>query len=683
MPTMNQLSQIVSLLPSLLLVLFSVVPSAQVAAADIEVPQEEYERGPLSPEDAFVFNFIDQGNGTYILDWSIPQYYYMYKDKFSFTPSQPVAINATYASTDQSYADIYFGDIRVYRETATVDIQVTETLEQPVDLVVSYQGCWDGGVCYPPQKATISLSSSDSTDGTNAQRNNLAAIDTQTQKFSSPAAQSSSSSIVEQASSAAGSAPVQDAVGTAFSPSNSIDSQASLQQSSADRNVDFTDLITNAEDQSFFLALINQSSLLWLLFIFYISGVALTFTPCVLPTIPLVSGIITRSSDSITATKGFLMTLTFVLSAALTYSLMGIVVGLLGQNLQVILQQTWIIVASSFVFVALAASMFGLFTLQLPVALQQKLNRASGKQSHGSFYGLAVMGVLSTLIVAPCLTAPLAGILVYLGGQGSPLQGGLSLFALGLGMGTPLLLAGTIAGSWLPKAGAWLIRVQHLFGFVMLLMAVWMLDRILVEGLSLLLYGIVFIFLGSYLWHITKPEDRSGSSSVIKGASIVILLFGILQVIGYATGGSDIYQPLKSRLWLAPTATNHTDSARPAEKTTIVSNSQLDQQVQLAQQTGQATMVIFEAQWCVSCKQIERDVFSDATVISKLAATHQVIADVTEVNNNAFVLLNRYKIPGPPAVLFFDSTGKYRSDLLLLGNITKEKVIDHIVTINS
>ena len=686
---MNRFFHIPPLLPSLLLVLFSIGLSPQLAAANFEVPQEEYERGPLPPEDAFVFNVINQGNGKYILDWQIPQYYYMYKDKFSFTPSQPVAITTVYASTDQSYEDIYFGDIRVYRETATIDIQVTETLSQPVDMVVSYQGCWDGGVCYPPQKATISLSSFASGGGdSNDLQSNLAVIDNQPQSFSSPAPQSSS--IVQQASRIAGSVPLQDAVGEVF-PQNNFDNistqkipkQPVLDQPVANQNVDFADLITNTEDQNFFLNIINQGNFIWLILIFYLSGIALTFTPCVFPTIPLVSGIITRSSDSITPTKGFLMTLTFVISSALTYSLIGIVVGLLGQNLQVMLQQTWIIVVSSLIFIALAASMFGLFSLQVPMAIQQKLNTVSGKQSHGSFYGLAIMGVLSTLIVGPCLTAPLAGILVYLGGQGNPLQGGLSLFVLGLGMGTPLLLAGTIAGSWLPKAGAWLARVQHFFGFVMLLMAVWMLDRVLNEGIALLLYGIVLIFLGIYLWHVNKPEDRSGTSSFIKGASLVTLLLGVLQVIGYTTGGTDVYQPLKGSFLVSSNATNNKYVEGKSQKITVVSNSQLEQQVKIAQQLGKPIMVKFEAEWCVACKQIERDVFSDATVITELSATYQVTADVTEVNDNAFGLLDQYKIPGPPALLFFDSNGNYRNDLLLLGNITKEKVLANVAKVNS
>ena len=643
-------------------ILFAIfIASSTVAtyAATVEVPPEEYERGPLLPDQAFAFNSVLQSDGSYIFDWNIAPYYYMYKNKFKFETSQPLALTTQYSNNDQPYDDPYFGDLRVYRNTATVDLQIQEPLTQPVTMVISYQGCWDGGVCYPPQKIEIMLLN---TTGNAAVTQST--FNSQSGVLSSSAPQSAS--FIEQLS--------QNTNGSTEPVDSDLVSNQPATTTSGNQSINLSNLMTNTEDQNFFLSIINKGNFLWLLLIFYLAGIALVFTPCVLPTIPLVSGMITRSSEHITPRKGFMMTLTFVLASSLTYSMIGIVVGLLGKNLQVLLQQPWIIVASAAIFVVLAAAMFGFFTLQMPTSLQQKINSLSGKQNHGSYYGLAIMGVLSTLIIGPCLTAPLAGILVYLGGQGSPLQGGASLFALGLGMGTPLLIAGTAAGKWLPKAGSWMTNIQRIFGFIMLLMAAWILDRVLSEGVVLLLYGITLVFFGVYIWQLTQPESRSGSSVFVRGLSIIIVLFGILQIIGYSTGNTNVYQPLQqsSTGLYATTATNN--GAKP--KAIIVFNrSQLESQIKIASASGKPAMVKFTAEWCIACEQIERDVFSDPAVMTQSATIYQIIADVSEVNDDALGLLDQYKIPGPPSLLFFDSRGSYRADLLLLGNITKEKVL--------
>jgi len=615
---------------ALLLAVF--LPTGQAGA--VEVPEAELARGPLLPEDAFRFRSRDMGQGRYQLEWIIEPYYYLYLDKFAFTAeNKAISFQPEYSDNSQPYDDPFFGQLTIFRDYVTIDLTALAPGETaPDQLQITYQGCWDGGVCYPPETLLVALGSFVETN--------------------------------EQS----GDLPTQQTKTTVAATGNTTGA-------GGDSQLNLVDVISNQSDQRAFGNLLATGQLWLLVAIFYLAGLALAFTPCVFPTIPLVSGIISRQAATLSSGKGLAMMAVFVLSMALTYTLAGVGAGLLGQNLQVILQQTWIIILSALLFVFLAGAMFGLYTLQLPVGLQNRLHRISSRQNQGAYLGLAIMGVFSALIVGPCLTAPLAGILIYLSGKGDPLLGGLSLFALGLGMGTPLLLVGLFAGRILPKAGAWMERVQHFFGFAMLLLTVWMLDRILEDDLVLLLYGIVVIAFAVYLLQVARlavQKENRGGETIARSLAIVLLVIGVVQLVGYSLGSKDVWQPLRVLQTGAGTL------AAKAPKLVVKSNAKLDDTLAELRAAAKPVLLKYEADWCVECKVIEREVFENAEVIDRLTDMAVVTVDVTRVDEASKDLLARYRLPGPPALVFYDASGNERGDLLLLGTITRAKVMANL-----
>ena len=609
--------------PKLALLLCLVAYAFSIQA--IEVPEYELAKGPLMPEEAFRFRSLDQGGGKYQLEWIIQPYYYLYQDKFAFaTNNDRVSFEAQYSRNSQVYDDPFFGQLAIFRDYVTIDLTVFAPPNATADEIkVTYQGCWDGGICYPPETLTLPISS-------------LALASTGTPQTNTATAKQATAS-------------------------------------SSDLNL--MEVVTNQSDQRVFGKLLASGRVWLLIGIFYLAGLALAFTPCVFPTIPLISGIISRQAHNLNSIKGLAMMGVFVLSMSLTYTLAGVSAGLLGKNLQVILQQTWIIVVSALLFLFLAGAMFGLYTLQLPTGLQNRLYRISSKHNHGTYLGLAIMGVFSALIVGPCLTAPLAGILIYLSGKGDPMFGGVSLFALGLGMGTPLLLVGLFAGKILPKAGAWMNLVQHFFGFAMLFLTVWMLDRILADDLVLLLYGIVVIAFAVYLLQIAAGAAKNGKNSVetiSRTMAIVLLVVGVVQLVGYSLGSNNLWQPLKV---LQDSGGDKSVGVAKLPKLVVTTPAQLDGKLAELGRAGQPVLLKYEADWCVECRVIERKVFADSEIIARLANATVLTVDVTAVGDNSDQLLARYKLPGPPALVFYDATGNERNDLLLLGNITKERVL--------
>ncbi|MDO9106546.1 MAG: protein-disulfide reductase DsbD [Methylovulum sp.] len=394
---------------------------------------------------------------------------------------------------------------------------------------------------------------------------------------------------------------------------------------------------------------LQKDSLAMTLLSFFGFGLLLSLTPCIFPMIPILSGIIVGHGHRITTTRAFLLSLCYVLASALTYTLFGILAALFGSNLQAIFQQPWIIALFSAIFVVLSLSMFGFYHLELPKSFQVKLHNSSEIHRDGSLWGAAIMGALSSLIVGPCVAAPLAGALIFIGQTGDVVLGGSALFVMGLGMGVPLLLLGASAGKFLPKAGNWLNATKAVFGVVMLGVAVWMLSRILAPEITMLLWSMLLIMPAIYLNAIDPlPEHSSGWRKFTKGIGLMMLAYGLLLLIGFSMGNGNPLKPLQGFV---------VGNAKAKEQGLVFERvatlAELDARVRQAAADKRPVMLDFYADWCISCKEMETYTFTDPTVKQSLAGFVLLQADVTQNSTDDKALLAKFKLIGPPAILFF------------------------------
>jgi len=417
-----------------------------------------------------------------------------------------------------------------------------------------------------------------------------------------------------------------------------------------------------------------EDTIIKILFGYFGLGLLLAFTPCVFPMIPILSSIIVGEGERITTHRAFILSLTYVLAMSITYTLAGVMTGLLGENLQAMFQNPWIIGSFSGLFVVLSLSMFGLFELQLPHAMQHRLHQISHQQQGGHVAGAALMGLLSGLIVGPCLAPPLAGALIFIGQQGDPILGGSALFALSMGMGLPLLIIGTSAGTLLPKAGDWMNTIKSIFGVMMLALAIWMLERIIPGWVSLLLWGGLLIVSAVYLGALNSLNiDASGWEKLWKGFGLILLIYGGLLMIGGASGSHNVWQPLQS---IMSSQANTTSSVNTGVKFTKVNNlTELNQQLS---QTSKPSMLDFYADWCVDCKRMEITTFQDSNVISALKNTQALQIDMTANNAEHKKLMKQYSVFAPPTILFFDANGMEYKQFRIVGNISAQDLIQHI-----
>ncbi|MSP27476.1 MAG: protein-disulfide reductase DsbD [Methylococcales bacterium] len=381
---------------------------------------------------------------------------------------------------------------------------------------------------------------------------------------------------------------------------------------------------------------------------FFGFGLLLSMTPCIFPMIPILSGIIVGHGNHITTTRAFLLSLSYVVASAVTYTVFGILAALFGENLQTLFQQPWIVGLFSVVFVLLSLSMFGFYNLQLPNSIQTKLYNSSVRHQDGSLWGAAIMGALSSLIVGPCVAAPLAGALIFIGQTGDAVLGGSALFALGLGMGVPLLLLGISAGKLLPKAGNWMNATKAVFGVLMLAVAVWMLSRILPPTVTMLLWAMLLVLPSIYLSAIDPlPEHVSGWRKLWKGVGLMMLAYGVLLLIGVSMGNSNPLKPLQGFAM---------NTAQAAEQGSIfqrIRADELDAKLKQASADGKKVMLDFYADWCISCKEMEAYTLSDAKVKQALSGFVLLQVDITENSAADKALLEKFKLIGPPAILFF------------------------------
>ena len=417
-----------------------------------------------------------------------------------------------------------------------------------------------------------------------------------------------------------------------------------------------------SEQDQIFQSLKNDSLGLTLLS-FFGFGLLLAFTPCIFPMIPILSGIIVGQGQSISTRKAFLLSLSYVTASALTYTVFGILAALFGSNLQVVFQEPWVIAVFSGIFILLSLSMFGFYSLELPKSFQSKLHNSSDKHRDGSYFGAAIMGSLSTLIVGPCVAAPLAGALIYIGQTGDVFLGATALFVMGFAMGAPLLLLGASAGSLLPKAGHWLNSTKALFGVIMLAVSVWMLDRILPASITMLLVALLLIVPAIYLRATDPlPEHSSGWLKLWKGLGMIMLVYGILLLIGLSMGNRNLLQPLRGL------GANHSlEQEQGLVFKKVSSIAELNQILEQASVNNQFVMLDFYADWCISCKEMEVYTFTDERVKQKLFNFILIQADVTKNSADDKALLQRFNLIGPPAILFFGPDKQERKASRVIG----------------
>ncbi len=428
----------------------------------------------------------------------------------------------------------------------------------------------------------------------------------------------------------------------------------------------------NISEQDRLANLLANANILYTLMVFFGLGLLLSLTPCVFPMIPILSSIIVGQGEKVTTYKAFVMSLIYVLAMAFTYAIVGVLTGLLGENLQAAFQNTWVLISFALIFVILSFSMFGFYELQLPSGLQTKLTQFSNRQQGGTLIGVAIMGVLSALIVGPCVAAPLVGALIYIGQTGDAVLGGMALFTMSIGMGIPLIIIGISAGHFLPKAGQWMDAIKAVFGVMLLAVAIWMLERIIPGQVTMLLWASLLIISAVYLGALDGTK-LLGWRKLWKGLGFILLVYGILLIIGAASGNMNPLQPLQNL-----SMSNHSSPANADGVETQFKPIKGVEELERELAQNKPVILDFYADWCVSCKEMENFTLSDPKVQELLADFVLLQADVTSNDEQDKALYKRFGIFGPPAILFFDRKGEEQKSARVVGFISAEKFYQHL-----
>lgn len=424
-------------------------------------------------------------------------------------------------------------------------------------------------------------------------------------------------------------------------------------------------------EQDMVANMLEESSLLLTLATFFGFGILLAFTPCMLPVIPILSAVIISKKERVDTKQGFFISLTYVVSMSVVYAMAGVLAASLGGNIQAFFQQTWIIVSVSSIFFILSLAMFGTFTIEMPKKIQSFLNRKASPGSGKSYYSVALLGVLSALIVGPCVAPPLAGALIYIGQSGNELIGGLSLFFMSLGMGVPLLMLGMGAGKFLPKPGVWMEDVKLFFGFTMIAFSIWLLSRILEPQTILLLWGVLLVAIAIFMnpFENIKSVDISRMQQFKKLVSMLALIYGVVLMVGAIGGAKSVSSPL------AP-FTSKSSSSTPLDVTfKTIGVKELRSAVL---DSSKPVMVYFTAKWCENCKALDADVFSKQDVALEVDEFERIKVDITDNTDFDIEMLKMYSLFGPPGIIFFDLNKKELKNYRLSGYKEKELFIEHI-----
>ncbi|MGF6285813.1 thiol:disulfide interchange protein DsbD [Pseudomonas sp. BT76 TE3572] len=537
----------------------------------------------LPVREAFQLSLVESTPQSIKLRFVATEGYYLYRHRFQFRADpQDVSLGAAQLPKGEQKHDEYFGDVEVYH--GVLDVELPRTDQRAFTLVVTYQGCADKGLCYPPETERLSI------DGS-----------------------------------------------TGAPPAWSWRELA----------------------------------------LFFLAGLGLTFTPCVLPMLPILSGVVLRGQ--VGGLRGFNLSLAYVLPMAICFALLGALMGMFGAqlNLQARLQSAWVLVPFAMFFALFALAMFGVFELKLPHAISSRLDRIAGRTEGGSLWGAAVLGVVSSLLVSPCVSAPLAGALLYISASGDALGGGLKLFMLGLGMGAPLLLVATGGAAWLPKSGPWLIYVKNAIGVLLLGLAIGLLSRVLPGQITLLLIGLlaggVGLFMGALEFVYKPPRKRLGQL-----LGMFLLFYALACWYGAFSGQTDPLNPIGQ----PRTVTGNEQPQNTSTWQTISTPADLDRVLAEAKSSGTPLLLDWYADWCISCKVIEHEVLNDAKVVERLKGYRLIRFDITASNAEQRALLDRYKLFGPPALMFFGKDGVEHTDVRVIGEINASDFAERVAKAN-
>lgn len=556
---------------------------------------------PLPVDKAFNLSAILLDNNTLLVRWLVQPDYYLYKDKilFSFEDASIENINFPESVTKN---DEFFGEVSVFNTPLEVKVDLNNSERDSVLVAIDHQGCWEGGVCYPPQTDRLEV----------------------------------------------------DFEGSKKTP------------------IPIQDMETNNEkivSEKF------QQGGLALFIAAFLAGLALSWTPCVYPMVPILSGIIIGQKEKPSDFNAVLMSITFVLSMSLAYGLIGASAGYFGSgiNLQAMMQTPWVLFVFSLIFLLLALSMFGFYDLQLPVGLQTRLTSISNSQSGGSFIGVSIMGFLSALIVGPCVTPFLATALSYVIAGGSAAKGAASLFAMGLGMGVPLIIICGWGVNALPKAGPWMENVKKVFGFGMIAVALYLLDRVFSPLVSLILWALLFT-IAPIMLGVFKNLNKSMSllNLFFKLTSLLILIYGLMLWLLVAKGDGDIQQPFDTIIY-----GDKIDSTNSVVFKILEDEAQLNSLIAKTRSNNKILVIKFYAEWCRSCKKLERVVFKDSMVSESLKDSVTYTVDVTKNTQTNQSILSRFSLVGPPAILFFKDGKEIRSHRII-GEVGAKELTNHL-----
>lgn len=550
----------------------------------------------LPVREAFRLSLVSSDAKSVKLRFVNAEGYYLYRHRFQFRiePSDLAKGEAVLPAGKPKH-DEYFGDVEVYYGITDVELPLDNPIDLPFTVHVSYQGCADKGLCYPPENERVEV------DG----------------KGAAP---------TEPAASTAASAPA-------------------------------------------------QAGWTWKeLALFFLGGLALTFTPCVLPMLPILTGVVLRGQPG--GTRGLVLSLAYVLPMALSFAILGALMGLFGAelNLQARLQSPWVLVPFAIFFALFGAASLGFLELRLPAAVDGRLQRLSQRLHGGTILSAAALGVLSSLLVSPCVSAPLAGALLYISSSGDALGGGLKLLALGLGMGAPLVLFAVGGGALLPKSGPWMVTVRNAFGALLMAVAVWLLERVVPGPIALALWGLLAA--GIALWlGVLELTPKTHHQKLAQLIGLPLLVYALVAWVGALQGESDPLRPLGHAQVGAAVAA---PSAQHGEWQTISTPAELDAALAEAKSAGQPLLLDWYADWCISCKVIEREVLTAPAVTAQLGDYRLLRFDITESREDQRNLLDRYQLFGPPAILFFGPTGDEWADLRVVGEISAADFADRL-----
>ena len=575
--------------------------SAESSSLLLSDNNSKNKKHPLPVKEAFELKALSVDGETVAVTWLTKNNYYLYKDKISFV-AEGARIESAIFPKAKLKEDEFFGEVSIYDEPLEVTLLLSDITSNPINLIIKHQGCWSGGVCYPPQSDTIKV----------------------------------------------------DLTGS------------KIYSSTSSEQINTSELRVKEKFRQGGLALF---------FAAFLAGLALSWTPCVYPMVPILSGIIIGQKQTPSNLKAVLMSLAFVLSMSIAYGLIGATAGFFGAgiNLQAIMQTPWVLVVFSLIFIFLAFSMFGFYDIQLPSKFQNKITNLSNKQSGGNFIGVSIMGFLSALIVGPCVTPFLATALSYVIAGGSALKGGISLFAMGLGMGVPLIIICGWGVNALPKAGPWMENVKQIFGFFMIAVALYLLDRILNPLVSLMIWAVLFTYAPIKIGIFKNLTQEINIWNILfKVLGLIIFAYGLLLWLLVAKGGGDIQKPLDSILY-----GETIEHSKIIKFNTIKNEDQLSSEITKTVNNNKLLIVKFYADWCISCNKLERVVFSNKAVNEALQDTLTSTLDVTDNNRFNQSMLARFSLVGPPALLFFKNGLEQRS-YRIIGEISAEELVEHL-----